>query len=177
MLCRDILDRFLVESPLCVMTRAVRENFLPAETVDTLFQQTADKQYTREPLFSSRVDLMALVVARTYRSVQAAYQKLQEQLGVTLKCVYEKLQRTEAGVCTALVRHTARKAQEVLTELGGTSEALWPVYRLKIIDGHHLGANQRRWRELRGHSAAPLPGLTSAPGHRSAGGVLCDPLA
>src|SRR5918998_4633820 len=143
MLCGEVLERFLDESPLCVMTRGVLENFLPAQAVDELFAQTAQQQYTRELLFSGCVDLMALVVARTYGSVKAAYLKRQEQLGVTLKCLYEKLQRTEAGLCSALVRLTADKAQVVLRELGGADRPLLPGYRLKVVDGNHLAATQR----------------------------------
>ena len=77
------------DEAMTALQQFVLENFLPAQTVDQLFEQTAQQQYTRELLFSSCVDLMALVVARTYGSVKAAYLKRQEQLGVTLKCVYE----------------------------------------------------------------------------------------
>lgn len=160
MLCEEVLERFLDESPLCVMSRGVLENFLPAQTVDQLFEQTAQQQYTRELLFSSCVDLMALVVGRMYGSVKAAYLKRREQLGVTLKCLYEKLQRTEPRLCSALVRLTADKAQAVLAALGREDQPLLPGYRLKVVDGNHLAASQRRLKELRGHSAAPLPGLT-----------------
>ena len=66
--------------------------------LDCLFEDTAERGYTRELLFSTTVDLMSLVVAGTTPHVQAAFQQLRERVPVTLKCVYEKLQHIETGV-------------------------------------------------------------------------------
>src|SRR5437870_6654948 len=74
MLLDQIFTPFLAESPLSVMARATVEHALTAASLDQLFQQHAQTQYTRDLLFSSVVDLMSLVVTNVQRSVSAAYQ-------------------------------------------------------------------------------------------------------
>src|SRR3954465_4962145 len=53
---------FVKERPICVMARAVLERLLDAQRLDALFARTAERQYTRELLFSSVVQLMSEVV-------------------------------------------------------------------------------------------------------------------
>ena len=65
MLFKDLFDRFVDESPICVMARGLMERALTPERLDALFEKTAQLQYTRELLFSTTVDLMALVVCRS----------------------------------------------------------------------------------------------------------------
>src|SRR5438105_5012338 len=83
------------------------------------FERTAERQYTKALLFSSLVDLMSLVVCGSAPHVQAGFQRLRDRLPVSLKCVYEKLQRLETGVSAALVRVTADKCQALVRELDG----------------------------------------------------------
>jgi hypothetical protein len=72
MLLEPIFNRFVQSSPFAVMSRAILERALCPDEMDDLFERQADKQYTRELLFSSVVDLMSLVVTCTYGSVCAA---------------------------------------------------------------------------------------------------------
>ena len=62
MLLSGIFERFVQKSPISVMARATMEHALSADALDELFDQTADRQYTRELLFSTVVDLMSVVV-------------------------------------------------------------------------------------------------------------------
>ena len=62
MLFNDLFDRFVDESPICVMARGLMESALAPHRLDALFEKTAQRQYTRELLFSTTVDVMALVV-------------------------------------------------------------------------------------------------------------------
>lgn len=158
MILEPIFERFVEESPLSVMARATLENVLPASALDDLFERTAQTGYTRELLFSTLVDLMALVVCGSAKNVQAAFQRLAERVPVTLKSVYEKLQNIELPVSAALVRFTAGRCQALVQELGGSCRPLLPGYRVRILDGNHLAATQKRLRVTRGHSAGPLPG-------------------
>lgn len=153
-----VFDNYVKESPFCVMARLLLERFLPAEEVDSLFEQHSVNQYTRELLFSTCVDLMALLVCSVHKSVKVGYSKLEDRFQVTLKCVYEKLQRVEKEVCIALVRHSRCRAEELLGELGERGAGLLPGYRLRIVDGNHLAATEKRLKGTRGHTAAPLPG-------------------
>jgi hypothetical protein len=160
MLLDPIFDRFVQRSPVSVMVRGTLEHALPAEALNTLFEQTAERQYTHELLFSSLVDLMSLVVCGIRPHIQAAFQDQAERIPVTLKSVYEKLQRVEPGISTELVRFTAQKCGPLIADLEGARERWLPGYRIKIVDGNHLGASQHRIRETRSSSAAPLPGLS-----------------
>jgi hypothetical protein len=155
-----IFDRFVQGSPLSIMVRGTLEHALPSQDLDALFERTAQQQYTKELLYSSLVDLMGLVVCGVQPHVQAAFRDRAEQLPVTLKSVYEKLQRVEPAISAELVRFTADRCGALIEELGGCRQDWLPGYRVKIVDGNRLGASQHRIRETRSHSAAPLPGLS-----------------
>lgn len=158
MLLDEVFDRFAAESPVSVMARAAFEHALPADAVDDLFAQHAERQYTRELLFSQLVDLMGLVVCRVQPSLNAAIRKRAADLGVTRKAVYAKVARTEPGLGAALVRHTASRLAPVVAGLGPAGEDRVPGYRVRIIDGSHLPGTEHRLGPLRRTRAGALPG-------------------
>jgi Transposase DDE domain len=162
MILDPIFEQFIKESPLSVMARATVEYALSPSWLDSLFERTAERGYTRDLLFSTTVDLMSLVVCGRVPHVQSAFQRIRERVPVTLKCVYEKLQHVETVVSATLVQAVAGRCQELITALGGTCRPLLPGYRVKIVDGNHLAATQKRLKVLRGHSAGPLPGQSLA---------------
>ncbi len=162
MILGPVFEQFVEKSPLSVMARATVEYALPASLLDRLFERVAEVGYTRELLFSTTVNLIGLVVCGTAPHVQSAYQQMRESVPVTLKSVYEKLQHIETPVSAELVRSVAERCRGLITELGGQCQELLPGYRLKIIDGNHLAATQKRLKVTRGHSAGPLPGQTLA---------------
>jgi len=162
MILGPMFERFLADSPLSVMARATVEHALCAAALDELFKRTAERGYTKELLFSTTVDVMSLVVSGKAPHVQSAYQQLLERVPVTLKCVYEKLQNIETTVSAALVQAVASRCQGLITELGGACQELLPGYRVRILDGNHLAATQKRLHVTRGHCAGPLPGQSLA---------------
>src|SRR4051794_40497310 len=147
MILTPMFERFINESPLSVMSRATIEHALSAKALDDLFERTAPSGYTRELLFSTTVDLMSLVVCGKSHQVKSAYQQLLEQVPVTLKCVYEKLQNIETAVSAELVRSVAQRCGGLIAELGGACQPLLPGYRVRILDGNHLAATQRRLKD------------------------------
>jgi hypothetical protein len=158
MVLDDIFERFARQSPITVMARAALEHALSPRAIDALFEQTARRQYTRTLLFSSVVDLMGTVVAKIQPAVNAAYRAKAEALGVSLRAVYDKLERMEPGLSAELVRHTARTLDPVVTAMGGGRAAWLPGYRIKILDGNHLAGTEHRLKELRAIGAGALPG-------------------
>lgn len=160
MLLGALFERFAQETPVCVAVRTLMEWALAPEALDELFGQTALRQYERELLFSTCVDLMAGVVCRTHRSVNAAYQASSEVVGVSVQSLYEKLARIEPPTAAELVRHTARRLEPVIQHLNGALPAVVPGYRMKALDGNHLTRTQRRLKPLRNVAAGPLPGQT-----------------
>lgn len=158
MVLDDIFERFARQRPVTVMARAALEHALSPRAIDALFEQAAERQYTRTLLFSSVVDLMGSVVAGIQPAVHAAYRARAETLGVSIKAVYDKLDRTEPGVSEALVRHTARSLGPVVAAMGGERAAWLPGHRVKILDGNHLAGTEHRLEELRTTGAGALPG-------------------
>jgi Transposase DDE domain len=158
MLLQPFFERFTQGTPLSVMTRALLENALRPEPLDELFERIAEKQYTRELLFSTLVETMALVACRIYKSPRAVYTEHKDHFPVTLKCVYEKLQGIELPVMCEMVRDNARRLGAVVEELDGRTPELLEGYRVKILDGNALAGTDHRIKELRQTTAAALPG-------------------
>jgi IS4 transposase len=158
MILSDIFQRFVQDSPVTVMTQAILENALPPATVDELFENHADLQYTRKLLFSDVVDLMSVVVCNIRPSINSAFKKMAPTLGVTRKAVYDKIDRVETGTSAALVRHTGAALTPIIDELGARTEPLLVGYRTRILDGNHLAGTEHRLEVLRTTGSAPLPG-------------------
>ncbi len=57
-----IFDRFIEQSPVTVIVRALMEVVLASEKLDELFEKTAETGYTKELLFSTLVQMMTQVV-------------------------------------------------------------------------------------------------------------------
>lgn len=162
MILGPVFEKFINSSPLSVMARATIEHALSASALDALFNRTAKRGYERELLFSTTVDVMSLVVCGKAPHVQSAYKQIHERVPVTLKSVYEKLQHIETDVSAELVRHVAGRCQGLIAELGGECQTLLPGHRVRILDGNHLAATQKRLQVTRGHSAGTLPGQSLA---------------
>jgi hypothetical protein len=160
MLFNDVFDRFVNESPVCVMARGLMERALAPQCLDALFAKKAQHQYTRELLFSTTVDVMALVVCRIRPSVNAAYGARKKEIGVSVRSLYGKLQCLEPKISEALVRHTAQRLEPIIRQMKGTKPALLKGYRTKILDGNHLAGSERRPKVLRDVAAGCLPGQT-----------------
>lgn len=158
MLVRELVARFEKQSPACVMARALLENVFAAERLDALFERVAERQANKELLFSTVVDLMGLVAAKVRPSVNAAYLAQKEEVGVTVKALYDKLQRLETCVSRALVRDIAEQLSAIIRQLQGERPELLPGYHVKIVDGNHLQATERRLKVFEEINAAPLPG-------------------
>src|SRR3954449_4924567 len=158
MVLDTIFERFAEQSPVTVMARAALEHSLSPRAIDALFERTAQRQYTRKLLFSTVVDLMGTVVCNVRPAIHAAFQANAESIGVSLRAVYDKIDRTEPGVSAELVRHTARTLSPVITAMGGERVAWLPGYPVKILDGNHLAGTEHRLKELRTIGAGALPG-------------------
>jgi hypothetical protein len=160
----DILSRFVVASPFCVMARGLLENAFAPAKMDALFDQHARSQSTRELLFSTAVEVMSWVVCRVRKSVHASCKHLHkhDRLPVSVDAVYDKLARVELQTARALVRHTAGEVKAVLGQLGCASPALLPGYDVRVVDGNHPEGTQHRLGVLRDQGGGALPGVAVA---------------
>jgi len=167
MLFHDVLERFIRRSAWTVMVRCILENLLRPENLDRMFAEVAERQYTRQILFSSLVELMGLVVCKIRPSMRAAYLSRKEHIDGTLKSVYEKLNHVEPATLTALVRQTYRDAAAVVDQMGGGLTDWAPGYTVRIVDGNRLTGTDHRLADLRSTKQAALPGQSL---------VVLDPL-
>ncbi len=154
-----VLERFIAKSPMAVAVRGAFEYALAPTPLDDLFVRTAGDRGDRQLLFSTCVDLMSTVVCRVKPSIHAAYQA-DDHIPVNVTAVYARLARVPSAAGRDLVRHTADRLGPVIRAMGGAEPDLLPGYRVKVLDGNHLGKTQRRLKPLRDVVAGPLPGQT-----------------
>lgn len=152
-----VLERFITHSPMAVAVRGAFEYALSPTPPDDLFVRTVGHRDDRELLFSTCVDLTATVVCRVKPSVHAAYQA-DDHIPVNVTAAYARLARVPATAGRDLVRHTAQRLGPVIRAVGGAEPDPLPGYRVKVLDGNHLGKTQRRPGPLRDVVAGPLPG-------------------
>jgi IS4 transposase len=157
MVLDPILERFVQACPATVMARATLERALEAGWVDRLFEEYRERQYTRELLFSTTVELMTVVALGLQPSIHAAARTRQD-IGVSLAALYDKINGTEVGLSRALVVGSAERLREVARELRGGQAPILSGYQVRVIDGNHLPASEKRLAALRGLRGAALPG-------------------
>lgn len=158
MILKDAFKQFAKKTPVCVMVRATIENVLSADRLDAVFEENSQQQYVGDLLFSTVAEIMGQVVCQIQPSVNAAYRDRQDEIGVSINSVYDKLKGIEAPVSRGLVRTTAKRMRAIKRATGGVFSEPLAGYRTKIVDGNHLRRTDRRIGELREMNVAPLPG-------------------
>jgi len=113
----DIMQRFVEGSPACVMVRGTMERVVTPDLLDHVFEKTARRQYCRELLFSSVVDLLGMVATGIRKSVNDAYKAEKERFTVSVAAVYDKLKGVETDVSRQMVRQTALEMAKVVRRL------------------------------------------------------------
>jgi len=154
----QVFDRFAKKAPVVVMVRGILERVLSPVALNELYNRVADKQYTRELLFSSIFELMNLVVCRIQPSIHSAYQDNKEEILTSVASVYNKLNGIDIATSQALVRETAEKMAESIHDIKGTRTPWLPGYRIKVLDGNCIEATEHRLEVLRTTSSGALPG-------------------
>jgi IS4 transposase len=94
------------------MARVALEHALPREWIDTVFEEHRQRQYSRELLFSTVIELVTLVSLGLRPSLHAAARTM-ETLPVSLTALYDKVNRTEPAILRALVRGSAERLMPV----------------------------------------------------------------
>jgi hypothetical protein len=155
-----IMQRFVEQRPVAVMTRLLLEAQLSPQFFDKIFEQTADRQYTRDLAFSTAADVLCQVTLGGQSSVNAVFRKQRQSIPVSAVALYEKLQRTEPAVCEALVAGCFQPLAALAKELEALRAEPVAGRRLRIIDGNLLAGTQHRLQVLRDSGAAALPGLS-----------------
>lgn len=153
-----VLERFKKKSAITVMAQLGLARALDAKWIDELFEQHRTTQYTRELLFSTTVDLMSLVSLGLSPSIHAAAKSMEQELNVSLQSVYNKLNGIEPPVVRAFVSGSAERLVAVVQALEPKKIPTVKGFRLRIVDGNHLAASEKRLKVLRNFRGAALPG-------------------
>ena len=154
----SVFKPFVEKSPISVMARGVMERVLNPDQLNEWFDRTAEAQYTKDLLFSSLFDIMTLVVLGSHRSVHAAYQASEADIGVSITSVYNKLNGIEVNTSAQLVRYAIEQTEPLVKKLRGKGPSPQPGKRLKLPDVNCIEKSQHRLQELRSMTAGPLPG-------------------
>ncbi len=153
----EVLARFEKKAPASVMAKLVLEQAVAAEWVDQVFEEHRQRQYPRELLFSTIVELMSLVSLGLRPSLHAAARQM-DDLPVSLAALYDKVSRTEPALLRALVTGSAQRLAPTIEELG--CSAILPGWQLRIVDGNHLPSSEKRLGALRRERGAARPGFS-----------------
>src|SRR3989304_3412913 len=156
----ELMKRFAEQAPVAVMARLGLQRAISAEWVNEVFEEHSRTQYTRELLFSTVIELMSLVALGMRPSLHAAAQKMKESLPVSLTALYDKVNRVEPDVVRALAIGSAVRLAPVMAVLRRRSGPALPGWEVRIIDGNHHPASEKRLGPLRGFRGAALPGHT-----------------
>lgn len=124
MILGGAFESFVKAAPISVMMRAIVENTFNSQRIDETFEQTAECQYTRILPFSTVANLMSEVVFNISPSMGAAIQTNIEEIEVSRKSVYNKLNGTEPNISAALVADTVERLTPVIKELVRCDPAL-----------------------------------------------------
>jgi hypothetical protein len=140
----EVMKRFEQQIPVCVMARLALHRAIAPHWVDDVIAE--HRQYPRELLFSTVVELMTLVSLELSPSLHAAATKT-KHLSVSLAALYEKVNHTEPAIQRALVQGSARRLEPVL--------AAWPCQpsvpgcRVRMRGGNHLPPSEKQLAALR----------------------------
>jgi IS4 transposase len=151
----EVMKHFEREAPVSVMARVALEGAITSQWVDEVFAAHRQRQYPRELLFSTVVELMTLVSLGLSPSLYAAATKAQH-LPVSLAALYDKVNRTEPAILRALVQGSAQRLEPVITTWPYAPSL--PGWRLRVLDGNHLAPSEKRLAALREQRGAALPG-------------------
>jgi len=157
MMLDSLVARFVEHSPIAVMAQLGLERVLEPEWMDELFKEHRGRQYQRELLFSTTVDIVALVALGLRPSVHAAA-RARKDLGVSLSALYEKINRTDPALGRALVQQSAKRLEPTVEHLRRGHAPLCPGYRVLVVDGNCLAPSEKRLKPLRSVRSAALPG-------------------
>jgi IS4 transposase len=153
----EVMARFAERAPVPMMARLAVQRALDRNWIDTIFEGHRRSQYTRELLFSSVVEIMSVVSMGLRPSLHAAA-KADAGLPVSVTALYDKINHTDPSVIRALVQGSNDRLEPVLNAMEPSRALTVEGYRLRIVDGNHLPASEKRLKPLRQFRGAALPG-------------------
>jgi len=150
---------YVRKAPLPVLVRSTLEWLLKQATLEQLFEDTAQDQYTRELTLTFLVDLMLDVASGIQPSALKAFKARSDDLVISRQAFYAKLRRMEPAVSAAVVEQFATLAGQAIESLGPCHAEPIQGYLACVLDGMVMGGRcEHRIKPLHSLQAA---GLTS----------------
>jgi hypothetical protein len=156
-----VLERFIEDRPLCVMTRCILGDLLTPQ-LDEVFAQCRQRQYQGEIKFSALAASVADVALNFCANFNQAYKMHQDELAASIVAYYGKINRVEPSIAEGVVQFAHRQASQLIRALGGVAPDVLPGYKCSVLDGNHLRKSEKRLGVLRGLAGAALPGTVVA---------------
>ncbi len=157
------LTPFVARAPLQVMVRSCLEWLIDEQTMQRLFDEVAQGQYTRALTLDFMVDTMLDVACGRHPSAGAALAAYRDRMQVTRQAFYAKLNRMEPAVGEAIVAHVASLAHNVISELRAAQNEPISGFCACVVDGTYLGGRtEHRIKALRQTGSAGLTGMALA---------------
>jgi len=158
----NVLERFVLEKPLCVMTRCILGHLMTSDLND-VFANCRSRQYEGGKIKFSALAVSVADVALSFcENFNQAYTKHRKEIAASAVAYYGKLNRVEPAISEGTIDFAYRKASELLHEIGSPEEPALKGYKCSALDGNHLQKTEKRIGVLRGLSAAALPGTVVA---------------
>lgn len=157
--CPRALAPFLRRAPVPVLVRSCLEWMTAQAELNTLFDDTAQDQYTRSLTLEFLADLLLDVACGIRPSAHAALQARREQMDITRQAFYAKLARMELPISEAVAARFAELADTVMAHCQFTGIEPIPGFTARVLDGCQLGGRtEHRIAPLRNTRAAGLTG-------------------
>jgi hypothetical protein len=158
---KDAFDRFCIVAPFAVMAQTLIRSFV-CEEFEGIFEANRNGQYEDKVTFEALGLAVADIALGYCDNANQAYREHKENLAVARSSFYDKLNGTRTSLSEAVVASSASKAIEIQDAVGFIQWDGLPGYRVFALDGNHLPKTEKRIKELRGTSQAPLPGTCVA---------------
>jgi hypothetical protein len=151
---------FANERPMATMAQLALRYLLDDAVLRGVFHDHAHAQRDAVIPFPALARMLANVVLGREPSVNASIRKMRHELAASHQAVYGKLRRVETTTARGLVVASFERVRALRRAFGRRPRSDVSGYETRIIDGNHLAATERRLKETRDRTAAPLPGKT-----------------
>src|SRR5262245_49229384 len=109
-----ILDPFAADAAATAMSRIALDWIIDDPSLEPLFDDVTEAQYTREFTLDHFVQVMLDVASGFRPSPRAAFVRRRLDRVASISAFYRKLNRMELAVPTAVVHKTAKRARELI---------------------------------------------------------------
>lgn len=155
-----LIQQMADKAPAATLFRGLLERTLDDAGMDEIFKEHRQCQVESTILFSHLVKMLAPVITRASKSVNAAHQAAEHDY--SRQALYDKLKGVETPVSSALLRVSTERLLKIRKSVKATQPDVIKGFHTFVIDGKTYNATEHRLLETRTDARAPLPGRAIA---------------